>query len=360
VVVPVPDKVTVESEAAGLPPGSARGEAVTNCDYPRFLAELREAGVDVFDPTPSGPPADRQPRFLRHDSHWTPEWMDEVAREVARHARAKVELPAATARYRTEEVAVRRSGDLVDMLGLPPDQALFPPQEVTVRRTLDAATGLPAEPNPSADVLLLGDSFTNIFTAQQMGWGDAAGFGPALARHLGRAVDVIAINGSGSSGTRRELARRPEGLAGKRVVIWEFAARELTLESWDVIPLAAAPAPQPGKSGAPALVVEATIEAVSKVPEPFSVPYPDCLTYVLLRVDRVVEGDYADKQILAVMWAMKKNVSLPPAKYQPGKRLRAKLIPMRDADPSVRTGQRADDIADFTHRPYFVTEEHGL
>jgi hypothetical protein len=33
---------------------------------------------------------------------------------------------------------------------------------------------------------------------------------------------------------------------------------------------------------------------------------------------------------------------------------------MRDADESVRTGQRADDVADYTHRPYFVTEEHGL
>lgn len=356
VVVPVPDKVMVEPEAAGL----GGGRAVANCDYPRFLAELREAGVDLFDPTPAEPSPGNRPRFLRQDTHWTPGWLEEVARDLAGHVRAKVTLPAGKARYRTEEVVVKHTGDLVDMLGLPPDQTLFPPEEVTARRTVDAATGRPFEALASADVLLLGDSFTNIYSAPQMHWGDSAGLGPTLARHLGRGVDVIAANGKGASGTRAELARRPEGLAGKRVVIWEFAARELTAASWDVIPLPAGPATRPATPHAAPLVVEATIEAASKVPEPFTVPYPDCLTYILLRVDRVVEGEYADKQLLAVMWAMKKNVSLPPAKYQPGRRLRAKLIPLKDADQSVRTGQRADDIADYTHRPYFVTEEHGL
>jgi alginate O-acetyltransferase complex protein AlgJ len=325
---------------------------------------MRGAGVDVYDPTPSGPPPDNRQRFLQQDTHWTPEWMDEVARGIADHVRAKVTLPAGGgAHYRYEDVTVRRVGDLVDMLGLPPDQTLFPPQDVTVRRTLDAATGGPMTPLASGDVLLLGDSFTNIYTAPQMRWGESAGLAPALARHLDRAIDVIAVNGKGASGTRRELARRPEGLSGKRVVIWEFAARELTDASWDVIPLASEPPTQQGAPptpGRPALEIEATIETVSKVPEPFTVPYPDCLTYVLLRVDRVIEGEYRDKQLLAVMWAMKKNVSLPPAKYRPGRRLRAKLIPMRDADESVRTGQRADDVADYTHRPYFVTEEHGL
>jgi alginate O-acetyltransferase complex protein AlgJ len=362
VVVPVPDKAMLMPRAAGFPAGRGPAPAVVaNVDYPRFLAGLREAGVDVYDPTPPDAAPDDPPRFLEQDTHWTPEWMEAVARGVADHVRAAVALPpGGAARYRTEEVAVRRAGDLVDMLELPPGQTLFPPREVTVRRTVDPATGAPPEPDPSADVLLLGDSFANIYTAPQMGWGDGAGFAPALARHLGRKLDVIAVNGAGASGTRRELARRPEGLSGKRVVVWEFAVRELTDGSWDVIPVSAAPAARPATPAGTPLVIEATIEAVSKVPEPYSVPYPDCLTYTLWRVDRVVEGDYADGQILAVMWAMKNNAALPPAKYAPGRRLRAKLIPLRQADERVRTGQRADDTGDYTHRPYFVLEEHGL
>jgi alginate O-acetyltransferase complex protein AlgJ len=355
-LVPVPDKVTVMPVAAGIAPGLA-ASAPVNVDYPQFLAELRGAGVDVYDPLTLVSSAGEADRYLKHDTHWTPEWMETVVEGIAGHLRTKTALPPrGGALYDYMEVPFRRVGDLVDMLSLPADQTLFAPQEVKIRRTIDAKTGAPAGSQASADVLLLGDSFANIYTAPQMGWGDAAGLAPTLARHLNREIDAITINGKGASGTRAELARRPEGLSGKRLVIWEFAVRELTDASWEEIPMGAGGGAQP--SAAPGgLVIDATIEAVSKVPEPNTVPYPDCLTYTLLHVDRVVEGKYTDDKILAVMWAMKKNVWLPPAKYAPGRHLRVKLVPMKEAEDSVRTGQRADDIADYTHRPYFVTEE---
>jgi hypothetical protein len=365
VLVPVPDKVTVMPAAAGIAEGRTH-TPIVNVDFPRFLAELKEAGVDVFDPLSLAATPDQTERYLKQDTHWTPQSMETVAEGIAGHLRARAVLSAGDpGRFRAEDVAVRRVGDLVDMLGLPTDQTLFPPQEVTVRQTVDAKTGALAVAQPSADVLLLGDSFANIYTAPQMGWGEAAGLGPTLARHLGRDVDAIVINGSGASGTRRELARRPEGLSGKRVVVWEFAVRELTDSSWDVIPMSggssASPAPSEQRSKqTAALVLDATIDKVSKVPDPYSVPYPDCLTYMMLRVDRVVEGKCADDRVLVVMWAMKKNKLLPPAKYAPGQRLRVKLIPLREADDSVKTGQRADDTADYDHRPYFVIEEQTL
>ena len=67
------------------------------------------------------------------------------------------------------------------MLGLPEGQTLFAPETETVHQVQDA-TGAPFEPsdvpNAHAHVLLLGDSFTNVFSLEQMGWGASAGLGP--------------------------------------------------------------------------------------------------------------------------------------------------------------------------------------
>ena len=59
---------------------SRRPQAVpNNADFARFVAELRGQGVDVFDPTPATVGPDDPPRFLARDTHWTPEWMRQVA-----------------------------------------------------------------------------------------------------------------------------------------------------------------------------------------------------------------------------------------------------------------------------------------
>jgi len=98
------------------------------------------------------------------------------------------------------------------------------------------AADQPWEADPKGDVLLLGDSFTNVFSMEPMGWGTAAGLGPQLAHALGRGVDVIAQNDSGAFATREALARALGGgddrLAGKKVVVWEFASRELSVGDW--------------------------------------------------------------------------------------------------------------------------------
>jgi alginate O-acetyltransferase complex protein AlgJ len=124
------------------------------------------------------------------------------------------------------------------MLKLPDDQALFLPQSVTVEQVQDGS-GAPWEPDAKADVLLLGDSFTNIFTLEGMGWGVSAGLGPQLALALRRPLDVIAQNDSGAFATRQALARElgagSDRLAGKRVVVWQFASRELSVGDWKLM-----------------------------------------------------------------------------------------------------------------------------
>jgi alginate O-acetyltransferase complex protein AlgJ len=239
-LLPVPDKAMLQPlELHG------RGErsempVPRNPDWGRFAQEMADQGVSIFDPTPSVLLRHELPRFLVQDTHWTPQWMQEVAEALALFVNRTAALPppdpAPVLREQRQEV--ERVGDVADMLKLPDGQTLFSPQHVTVTQIQDEA-GAPWEPDPKADVLLLGDSFTNVFSLEPMGWGEAAGLAPHLARALGRSVDVVAQNDSGAYATRQALARDLQAgedrLAGKRVVIWEFASRELAVGDWKKI-----------------------------------------------------------------------------------------------------------------------------
>lgn len=244
VLMPVPDKAAVEAESL-----HARGRPLhlpENPDFDRFVAELRAQGVAVFDARQVLPSPAEGPAFLVQDTHWTPAWMEHVARALGGFVSELGVLRAAQEpALHADEQAAERVGDLVDMLKLPEDQQVFLPQEVRVHPVLDAQ-GNPWEPDPSAEILLLGDSFTNVFSLEGMGWGAAAGLAPQLALALGRPLDLIAQNDSGAFVTRRalsrELAAGNDRLAGKRVLIWEFAARELSAGDWKRIELPETPA----------------------------------------------------------------------------------------------------------------------
>jgi hypothetical protein len=251
VFVPVPVKPAIQpAELEGRELTSSRPVA-NNRDYDRFIADLRAAGVDVFDEfAPKTVQPDQEPLFLEQDTHWTPQWMESVAAQLADHIKRQVNLPPATGypfSVTLEETTAARVGDIVDTLHLPGNQKLFQPQQVTIHRILDANTRQPRSWREDSDVLFIGDSFSNIYTAQQMGWGDSAGFPYQLSRHLGRDLDVLIKNGGAASELREKLAERAQPLKGKRLVIWEVAAHELTASNWKVIDMSS---PSPASSPA--------------------------------------------------------------------------------------------------------------
>jgi alginate O-acetyltransferase complex protein AlgJ len=354
------------------------GSMPNNQGYSSFAASLRAQGVDVLDVWPDrfNPAANS---YLVQDTHWTPEFMEETARTLALSIGRSSDLPPVAAPdWALNAVTVSRVGDLVDMLKLPPGQSLFAPREVTIHRVVDRQTERPWQADPNADILLLGDSFTNIYSHASMGWGDAAGFAEHLSYSLRRPIDVIAQNGGGASGTRAELAR-PDNvgrLLSKKILIYEFAIRNLLAQNWERIPLAAAlrasqaraseavPVPPsststPQTPGSP-LIVVGEIVRISRVPQPGSAPYTDCLTFAQIKVTAVEAGHYADPILLVALWGMRNDKWLPAARYGPGDRLRLNLVPLKDADTRVRTVQRSDDTDDFDHLPYFATEEKLL
>jgi len=198
----------------------------TNRDMAEFLAEMKRQGVAVVDPSEALWRARSAAElYLRQDTHWTPEGLDVAADELVRRLPA---LGGDQRRLRAQPVSVTRLGDLYDMLEVPVLPG-FEPQRVSIRRVVDADTGQPLEPDAASPIVLLGDSFTNIYSDPSMGWGDHAGLGEQLALRLGRGIDIIALNDGGVNTARAALVRRPDPLRGKKLVIWQFAARDLVV-----------------------------------------------------------------------------------------------------------------------------------
>ena len=237
VVLPVPVKPAIRPESLARAGGPA--PPVRNPSWPELRRRLEAAGVAVVDPAPALAGLAGE-RYLRTDTHWRPEAVEEAARLLAAAIEPRLAPRAAGGSWRRRPVVVEGLGDIAAMLRLPAGQRLFAAERVEIAMVLDAA-GRPWRRDPAAEVLLLGDSFTNVYSDPALGWGRGAGLAEQLAYELGRPVDKLALNAGGAYATRAALARTLATgrvrLAGKRVVVYQFATRELSGGDWRLVEL---------------------------------------------------------------------------------------------------------------------------
>jgi hypothetical protein len=237
-VFPVPVKGAVHPEKLTRRPAQP---PLRNPSFADLVRSLERAGILVLDLAPLlAAAAPRDAQYLETDSHWTPGGMEIAAQALAGWIEKNLSLAGPRRPYRTEERPVQGIGDLVRILELPPGQSLYGPQRVVVRQVLEPSGAL-WSPDPAAEILILGDSFTNVFSREDLGWGTGAGLAERLSALLGRPVDRIAVNAGGAHASRqalaRDLAAGRDRLAGKRLVVYQFAARELAVGDWRRIDL---------------------------------------------------------------------------------------------------------------------------
>ncbi len=235
-LVPVPVKATIYPEGiTGSIPRESEAP-VFHPDEGQLHLDLQEAGIDVVDITPAllQLKERNKPVYLKQDTHWTFDTMQIMAKALAGHIRKT--HPSLAAKQPEDMITPRaitgRSpGDLVNLLGLPKDSTLYPLEEQTYVSVPDM------QPDPQSEVVLMGDSFVNIYHDPALGFAPPgstekmhAGFAQHLALYLGRPLDVIAINGGGATDVRRNLARRPDDeVRAKKLIIWVLSARDLLL-----------------------------------------------------------------------------------------------------------------------------------
>jgi len=351
VVVPVSVKPSMEGEMLAFSKANraAASGALPNPSFNEFKARLEREKVRVFDPTMFLMEQGKNtPLYLETDTHWRPETMEIVAERLADFLH--LPPPAASTSPSIVEKEIIARGDIAAMLKLTRGDQFFPAEKVTIRQVV-TGNGL-WRPSREADVLLLGDSFSNIFSFEAMGWGESAGFAEHLSFALRRPIDCILRNSDASFATREilsnELARGRDRLAGKKLVIWEFATRELSFGNWKLLDLKLGEAKpsrflslKPGEE----IEVNGTVETISSVPRPGTVPYKDHIEAVHL-VD-VVTADSGDAtaphaQAVVYLWSMRDNVWTPAARLRPGDRIKLRLRPWPDVSAQYEKFNRTE------------------
>jgi alginate O-acetyltransferase complex protein AlgJ len=373
VIMPMPGKSAIRPEMLS-PRFDPSAGALENDSFRQFCEEMEAAGVLVFDPAPfmadvpDAPPADETGWFLRTDTHWTPGAVEVVARELKRFLERNCPLGQAPIMEFSEHAReIENLGDIAVMLHLPENQVLFPPERVTIREVV-APDGRAWEHEETAEMLLLGDSYTNIFSLPEMNWGAAAGLAERLSFALGRSVDRIVQNDGGSHAVRhalhQQLARGRDRLKGKRVVIWEFAVRELAFGDWKMFPMPEPLGEDKSPAGAPATadaaLVRATVRAAAGAPQPGSVPYRDAVTGVHLDSIEGLEGTFPDSEIVAYLWGLRDDRLQNAAKFAPNQKVPLRLVPWESVRAKYERFNRIElDDPDFrlAELPIYWAEE---
>ncbi|MHB0999232.1 MAG: alginate O-acetyltransferase AlgX-related protein [Armatimonadota bacterium] len=367
-------------------------QVVQNASYNQFVEILRDKGIPVFDTGSvllNAKQHTENPLFLESDTHWSPEAVgiiaDELRNFIQKNAQFSEIKPVKYSRHKIKHKGI---GDTAVMLRLPEgrDSNYYTTVELNQVKTGKSNW----TPDTKADILMLGDSFSNIYSLKGMGWGESAGLVEQLSYLLQRPVDKISINAGGAYATReelkRQLLRNPHRLDGKRVVVYEFAARELSSSNWKIIDLPDAPpskaaaepekvetatenaqekltpevispetavekpsapavvktpnpvtkpvnpapvkpAPVPAKPVDNQIVVQAVIADISEVPEPGTVPYSDCVIAVHLKSIKVLDGQLSQKEIAVFIWGMRDNKLTSASSYKSGQNIKLKLTP---------------------------------
>lgn len=320
VVAPIPNKA---SEVPGFLAEGVEGP-LANPGRERFLAGCWERGLSIVSPGWDGVP---RSEYLPRDTHWTPHSVEAFAAALAERIRMTLGEPDAERRLETIlRPGIRRgAGDLVHVLGLREGDEPFEPMEVEIR-AVERSAGPGHGPRGAASkarVLLLGDSFSGIYSDAAYGFGEGAGLAEHLGHRLGEAVDAIAVAGGGAEGSRRAWARRlasgkplaeplGEPLAKDgaevasevgsrtlpRVVVWQFSMRDLAKDpsAWPSVPLFGNPDVEgAGRDGGTGnrprgLTIRGEVTAVSTVPEEFD--YDFCLAMHRVDVTEILDGTF--------------------------------------------------------------------
>ena len=326
ILIPAPGKPLVYGDKLG-----ASENRKGNKSFDEFKKQVESFGVTVLDFTDdfNAMRKDGVDSYLKTDTHWTPTAMQLAAKKTAEaigDAEPDTEAGA--------KATITARGDIANMLKLPDVDDIFPKQTVEVVQ-YDVVQ------DRNSDVLLLGDSFTNIFSLDAMGWGTRAGFAETLAHELGRPIDVIARNDAGAHATRdvlsAEFLRGRDRLEGKKVVVWEFAIRELAVGDWTDSPLELKE-----REESDFLTIEeprtvtATVLAVTSVPRPHSAPYKDHVMSLHL-------GDIdGSNEVLVYIASMKDNVWTDAAKLRIGDTVRIELKPWTDFEDEYGSWNRSE------------------
>jgi hypothetical protein len=353
VLMPIPLKPMIYPEHLTNRLDGAASE-INNRSYQQWSDRLKAKGLRVVDVTDLLLSMKRNGRsvYLQTDTHWTPDAMEGVAGELARYLVAEGIGNERVTMMTRDTMTRQQYGDIYSMLKMPYSVASISKERAIVHPVL-TESGAYWQPSQTAPILFMGDSFSNIYSLEGMGWGHSGGLAEQLSYFLQQPIDAIRRNDEGSIATRlmlqKELLKGRDRLAGKRVVVWEFAMRELTSGNWKLLDLTLGEA-QPSEfltlASDDSVTVTATIADRSASPHPDKVTYADHLFALHLTDLQQVDGKEVGKEALVYVLGMKERKLTRASYLRVGERVTLKLSNWQLAEPTMGALNRneLDDV----------------
>ena len=368
ILVPIPVKPMIYPEHLT---GRTSEGPISHPDAGRFFSQLEKAGVKVLDLSEAWfegkEKADDGQVFLRQDTHWTGDYVKVAAGQVADFLESRpwfAALERDTDRFQVgEPERVAAPGDLLDNLELPASMAASREESTMLSPVRNADGSAMSIYDVESPLVLLGDSFTNIFHQEDMKWGTESGFAQHLSRELGLSLDTIAQNGQASTGVRKTLATRPGAvhyLKQKKAVIWAIAARDLFLSEtvarenqveWEDVVFQDKPPPSDDEP-TEAIRLRGKMTMKTAFPSPTDAPYPTGAYAAEYQVLDVLEGDYEEDAVLVFHWAFRDKVLQESAGFEVGSERELNLIPLATA-AGPKTATQLNDSDRFELSPFW-------
>ena len=310
---------------------------ISHPDAQRLVSELNSLpNLDVLDLTRSLFNLKKDKKvFLKQDTHWTPEAMEEAAKIIANHIKS-MDINIDKVNLNPKQKEERKAyGDLVEKINIW-DGAFN--QESVIAKPIKGNTR-----DRNSEIILLGDSFTNIYSSNEgLGWGNNAGLPEHIASNVGTPIDVISINGGGATEVRKKLAQRrgsSEDMKNKKVVIWAITCRDLFLSqeqcidrniSWENVSFDKRPLEKKPTNNK--ITIRAKLIEKPKIPDPKQTTYKDLLYGADYEIIETISGQVPEegKKIAVVNWAFKNRVLLPSANYEIGSVRNLQLMPFEE------------------------------
>ncbi len=369
-LVPVPVKPMIYPEDIGR--GVWEGP-VRHQDQEALYDKLREAGVEVVDLSDAFWAAKKTGEvFLKQDTHWTQLAMQEAAMEVAGRIKSKTWFASIKTDLDSEVTKVERQhpGDLVEMLKLVSPENIFSPesQNITIVNSSSQRVGA----NRQSPIVLLGDSFVNVYDDPSIGFGDlnwktkdkndsqeliGAGFAQHLAAALNSQLDTYTANGGGATQVRKDFADRPDNeVRAKKLVVWVLASRDLLLSEtpgiragirWRDVEFSKriSKTSPPVATAADSVIIEAVLKERTPLQDPKSTPYKEAVYSAIFTLSKKIKGELKieENELPAYLWGFRERKVVLSGRLEAGKKYRLTLVPWA-SKTKLQSVQKMDDL----------------